>query len=79
MGSTQEGSGMDSEGKLMAAVEKGTIAGSGLFIFLMIGKLSLVLLFNLDLVQGFYTTVQVPYETVLFEHLQRECEDGHKK
>jgi hypothetical protein len=42
------------------------------------GKLSLFLVI-LELVQGFYTTIQMPYETIRFKYLQREGEDEHKK
>jgi hypothetical protein len=36
-------------------------------------------LFYYDSIQGFYTTLWVPYESILFAYLQREWKDGHTK
>jgi hypothetical protein len=40
---------------------------------------SLWILFYYDSIQGFYTTLWVPYESVLCAYLQREWKDGHMK
>jgi hypothetical protein len=44
------------------------------------GKLYLWIdVFYYDSIQGFYTMLWVPYESVLFVYLQREWKDGHMK
>jgi hypothetical protein len=69
--------GTDSEEMMLAVGELGTeVTAEDIWDE---GNYLCCFFFYWDLVQGFYTMVWVPYETVLFAYLQREWEDGHKK